>query len=422
MNNRIGLKVISILLGIFAWTYVNLISPPTIRRNISSAIEYRNMPDLMRIDPANPVVEIEVEGSRRDFIISGNAKVQASVDLYNLRPGRAILPVKVIAASGLNVKSVNPPQIQVDAVALIKREFPVAAQIIGMPAEGYLSEEPRIFPDRIVVQGPELLVKRIKSCQVDVSLDQVKNSISESHPVKVIFEVGLNQNELKLSPEKVTVDVTVKQGFPRRIVSLAKPVFINKPPEGKKLEDFKIVPEKLMITGPGRLIDQLEELGFRPIDLSKFSETSSMALKLEFPGEKVQVVGSTVAFIEIMLSDTKLTRIETGLAFELKKTDLQHTSVSVSSYSLEVEGYLNDLDKIRAGQLQLVLDISKMNPGSYDVPLTVPSGLPGNVKVVRIIPETVKIEIAEMKNRPEPENVVASSSEHPASGTEATEP
>ena len=118
MNNRFGLKVVSIFLGIFAWTYVNLVIPPTIRRTISSAIEYRNVPELMRITPASPMVEIEVEGSRRDFIISGTQKVLASVDLYNLRPGRAILPVKVTSASGLNVKTVNPPQIQVDAVAL----------------------------------------------------------------------------------------------------------------------------------------------------------------------------------------------------------------------------------------------------------------------------------------------------------------
>lgn len=404
MSDRFGLKIISILLGVFAWVYVNLAIPPTIRRTISSDIEYRNMPELMRVSPQSPKVEIEIEGNRRDFIMSGPQKVQASVDLYNLRPGRAILPVKVISASGLNVKSVNPPQIQIDAVALIRKEFPVTVQVIGQPAEGYLAEEPRISPDRVILEGPELVMKRIKNCQVVISLDQVKNSISESAAVNAVFEIGSSNGELRITPERINVDVTVKQGYPKKIVNLAKPVFINKPPEGKKLEDYRVSPEKLMITGPARLIDQLTELGYRPIDLAKVRETASFPLKLEFPGEKVQQVGSAAAFIEITLSDTRVSRIESGLPFELNKNDKQHTSVSVSSYSLEVEGLLRDIDQIRGAGVQMVLDVAKMSPGTYDVPLTVPSGLPENVKVIRIIPETVKIEINEIKPQPQPES------------------
>ena len=412
MSDRFGLKIVSVLLGFFAWTYVNLIIPPTVRRTIPSAVEYRNMPDLMRITPQNPEVQVEIEGSRRDFIISGPQKVQVSVDLYNLRPGRAILPVKVIAASGLNVKTVNPPQIEVDAVALIRREFPVSAKIIGQPAEGYLAEEPRIEPEKVVLEGPETLLKSVKGCQIEILLDQVKNSISENQDVRAVLEVGVDREGLRMVPEKVRVDVTLKQGYPRKIVALGKPVFINKPPEGKKLENYVVAPEKLMITGPGRLIEQISELGYRPIDLGKISESASLPLKLEFPGEKVQVVGSAAAFIEIFLNDSRITRIESALPFELKKNDSQHATVSVSSYSLEVEGFLRDLDKIRGARLTMLLDTTKMSPGSYDVPLTVPMGLPDKVKVTRIIPETVKIEITEMKSSVEaPTSKIASGTE-----------
>ncbi|GAB4274316.1 MAG: YbbR-like domain-containing protein [Candidatus Rifleibacteriota bacterium] len=396
MSDRIGLKVISILLGIFAWAYVNLVIPPVVRRTMQIKVEYRNMPELMKVTPGNPIVEVEIEGSRRDFIISGSEKAQASVDLYNLRPGKAILPVKVITAAGLNVKSVTPPQIQVDAIALVRKEFPVTADIQGQPAEGFLAEEPRISPDKVTLEGPEGLIKRVKSCQVEVILDQVKNSISENTRVKVFLDVGQNNGDIKVIPEKVSVDVTVKQGYPRKIVNLSKPVFINKPPEGKKLEGYTLVPEKVMITGPARLLDQMSELGYSPIDLAKIHESASLSLRLEFPGEKVKLVGSTPAYIEVKLADTKVVRVEQGLDFEVKKADNQHTSVSVSSYSLEVEGYIKDLEKIRNARLQMILDIQKMSPGTYDVPLNVPSGLPKDVKVLRIIPETVKIDITQL--------------------------
>jgi YbbR domain-containing protein len=229
--------------------------------------------------------------------------------------------------------------------------------------------------------------------------------------VAVVLDVGASQGEIKVVPEKVSIDVTVKQGYPRKIVPMAKPVFINKPPEGKKLEDYKVYPDKLMITGPGRLLDQMTELTYNPIDLAKLPDSATQSLRLEFPGEKVKMVGSASPYIDIKLADTKITRVEDGLSFELKKAENQHTSVSVSSYSIELEGFFKDLEKIRTARLQMILDIEKMKPGVYDVPLTVPAGLPENVKVLRIIPETVKIEITQLQNQ-------GGASESPANASE----
>jgi YbbR domain-containing protein len=395
MKNRLGLKVISLLLGIVAWAYVNLVNPPMVRRNIIAEIEYRNKPELMKVLPERPRVEIEIEGSRRDFVMSGAKKAVASVDLYNLRPGKALLPVEVTPSSGLSVKTVKPAQIQIDAVALIRKELPVEIIIRGQTAEGYLAEKPRINPEKVMVEGPQRLVKRIETCLVEVVLEKVKNSISENRPVKVILDSGASQSEIKVIPDEVSVDVTVKQGYPSKIVPLAKPVFLNKPPEGKKLEEFSLYPEKIMLSGPARALEQIDEQGFAPIDLSKLADSASLSLKLEFPHKRINPVGSASAYIDIKLADTKITRLEKGLRFELQKGSQQHTSVSVSSYTIELEGFAMALDRIKTADLKLVLDVEDMKPGVYDVPLTVPSGLPPEVKVLNIYPEAVQIKISQ---------------------------
>ena len=401
MSNRAAIKLISVLLGIFAWTYVNIIVPPQVRRTISTKIEYRNMPELMKITPEEPRVEVELEGNRRDFIISGPEKLQASVDLYNLRPGKAILPVKVTSATGLSVKAINPPQIRVEATALVRKEIPVKVKLLGQPADGYLADKPRITPEKVVLEGSKSVINRVEACQVEVSLVQLKNSISESLPVKIIVDAGAEKSDIEVIPEKVNVDVTVKQGYPEKEVSISKPVFLNKLPEGKKLSGFEIIPKTTKITGPVRLLEQIKELSFEPVDLSKIQKSATLTQKLELPFDKVELVGSSVCVLDLQLADAKVNRELKGLSFSLEKTENQHTTVSVSSYSMKLKGYLQDLKDIQVSDLRIVLNISEMKPGEYEVPLSVPAGLPSGVEVVDISPDEVKIKISNLEQQGE---------------------
>jgi YbbR domain-containing protein len=396
MNNRLGVKIVSILLGIFAWGYVNLFIPPQIKRTVVSSVEYRNSPYLMKITPESPKVEIELQGNRRDFIVSGARRVEASVDLYNLRPGRAMLPVKVTASSGLSVVAVNPPQIEVSAIPLIRKEFDISVEIQGQTAEGYIAESPRISPEEIVLEGPEDLVKKVTACQVEIVLDQVKNSVSESRPVKIFFENDETNAGIRAIPEKVSVDVTVKQGYPTKLVPLAKPLFINKTPEGVKLESYSISPGEIALTGPSRLLDQISSINSKAFDLSKLRNNGTFTVKLELPSEKIKFVGSDSMAIAFQVGKATVLRQLSGLSFELRKAKGQHVAVSVASYALEMEGYVEDLEKVRDSQLKLILDITSMDAGKYDVPLTVPTGLPSNISVKKISPEKIQVEISEL--------------------------
>ncbi len=402
MTDRIWLKTLSILLGVFAWIYVNLVIPPQIRRTIEAEVEYRNVPESVKVTPVKPSVNVQVEGTRRDFILATNNKLQVTVDLYNLRPGRAQLPVRVTTAPGLSVVSLSPAQIQIEAVPIIRKKIDVRAEILGQPADGFLFDEPLLTPAQVTIEGPDSLIKRVTACQVDINLEQVKNSISEQREIKVILESGVTDEEIIVTPGKINVDVTVKQGYPAKTLPLAKPVFINKSPEGKKLDGFKLVPESVQITGPARLINPMKDLSFKPIDLSKIEKSDAVPVKLEFPGKKVRLISSEPVLLHLTLVDSKVTRVYQGLPFELKKGPHQHASVSVSSYSIEVEGYLKDLDKISNAKLEMILDVEKMKPGSYPVNLTAPVGLPGNITVLKIVPEALQVLVSELEDQPDP--------------------
>lgn len=401
MKNRIGLKTISILLGLFAWGYVNLAIPPQTRRTISTTVEYRNQTELVRVSPVNPTIIAEVEGTRRDFILSGEDKIQASVDLYNIRPGRALLPVRVTPSAGLNVVSVEPAQIQVEVITLIKKSFDVMPRVTGTPIEGYIAEMPVIDPASVTVTGTEADINQITQAHVQISVDQLRNSISEQRQVLLTPDAQQFRNPLIVTPKQVSVDITVKEGYPTKIVPLASPEFLNRLPEGKRIQSHKLIPTEVEITGPARHLNQVNELKFDSIDLAKLARTASIPLKLQLPGERMKLVEEINPVIEVNIIDVKVSRTLTGLNFDLEKAPNQHASVSVSSYSLEIEGYVHELDKIRNSQLKMVLDARNMKPGSYNITLSAPQGLGEAVLISKIIPETVTIQVSQLMTPPD---------------------
>ena len=401
MKNRLGLKVVSILLGLFAWVYVNLIIPPPVKRTLNAPIIYRNKPYLMRLTPEKSSVEIELKGNRRDFIMSGNEKIQVSVDLYNLRPGKAMFPIKVIPSSGLSVVSIKPAQLEIEALPLLQKEAKISVVTEGEPVEGYIAERPRISPDSVIIEGPEKVIDKIGACEVKVELSQLRNSISESKRIQVYLEDGTLTNEVVTVPDKVSVDVTVKEGYPGKVVFINKPIVINKPPEGFKLKALNISPKEKEISGPTRLLNQVEELNTLPFDLGAIKQTGTYSVRLELPQKKLSFVGSDSISLFIEFEKIKISKKLSGLSFELKKAEEQHVIVSVSSYSMILDGFIDDLDQVRDSNLQIVLDVNDMAPGTYEVPLTVPEGISKKVAVKEIIPGKVKIKITHLATGPE---------------------
>lgn len=397
---RINLKLVTILLALVLWIYVNIIVSPVVRRTVTAKVEYRNMPQLMRVLPQSAVTEVVLTGTRRDFIIAGRDLVQVSVDLYSLRPGSAMLPLKVTTPPGLAMVSIKPAQIEVTGEPLIRREFDISAEVKGQTDEGFLSEMPNLTPKRVTVEGPKETIERIAVAQIAITINNARNSVSESCPVLLLATSGESIEGVKVVPEKINVDITVKAGYPGRVIRVM-PQFINKPPEGYRLEGFDVVPPDVAITGPGRILEQMNELLTMPIDLAMMTSSGSITALLKPPVETIRVAGTGTVIVGIRLTASQVVRQFAGLPLTVKNSSNQHCLVSPSSYTLILRGFVEQLDRVSRADMNLVLDMRKMAPGSYAVDLPCPVGVPDKVEVVEIQPKKVQIEITEIPPDPQ---------------------
>ncbi|HNW34112.1 MAG TPA: CdaR family protein [Candidatus Ozemobacteraceae bacterium] len=392
---RINLKLVTILLALVLWIYVNIIISPVVRRTVTAKVEYRNVPQLMRVLPEKAMAEVVITGTRRDFIIAGRDLVQLSIDLYTLRPGSAMLPLKVTTPPGLTVVSIKPAQIEVTGEALIRKEFDVSAEVKGQTDEGFLAEMPNLTPRRVVVEGPRDLIDRIATTQVSVMLNNARNSLTESCRVSLLATSGEIVEGVRTVPEKINVDITVKAGYPGRVVRVT-PQFINKPSEGFRLEGFDVDPPDVAVSGPGRILEQMNEMLTMPIDLALMTSSGSVTALLKPPVETIRIAGSGTVNVRVRLAPAQVVKQFPGLPLTLKNSGNQHCLVSPSSYTLILRGFMDQLDKVSRADMNIVLDIRKMSPGSYSVNLPCPVGVPEKVEVVGIQPKAVQIEVTEI--------------------------
>ena len=294
MKERFWLKPVAFLLGVLAWFYVNIVSTTPISREYKVKITYLNKDDSknFKVIPESPEVKIRVKGPRGVFI---QTKVEdntfASVDLINCHGGKLTLPVNVIFPSNSNLQLVSkePAQLVINAIKMVTKKIAVKVNMKGSVPEGYLINEPSVFPTELSVTAPEDMINSIKECRIDLYLDDIKRSISEYRQALIVYENGSIESDPKgklisIDNNNVKLDLAVREGYPEKQVTV-RPNLINKPPEGRKLDSCIITPEKVTISGSAKIIDKLEELQIEQVDLAKVSKTATLPLSVIVPKE-----------------------------------------------------------------------------------------------------------------------------------------
>ena len=401
MKERFWLKPLAVLLGILAWFYVNIMSTTPITREYKVKISYLNKDDSKnyKVIPEAPEVKIKVKGPRGVFI---QTKVEestfASVDLINCHGGKLTLPVNVIfpSTSNLQILSKEPAQLVINAVKMASKNINVKVNVTRSVPDGYLSGEPSVTPDFLTVTAPKDIIDTIQECRIDLDLEDVKRSISEYRTAHIIYANGLIESDLRgklitIDNNNVKLDLVVKEGYPEKTVSV-KPELVNRPPEGYKLESYTINPDKVVITGSSKIIDKIDSLSLEQIDLGTIIGSTDIQSKVKLP-KGVNIVGNNNISMSIKYSDVLLTKVIPNLPLEITHDEEQLIECDVSTYTLELEGYLSDINSIKQDELKNIVFAKGLSSGTHNIKLEIPYGFSKSVKVKSITPEYIPVTI-----------------------------
>ena len=379
MKERFWLKPLAFLLGILSWFYVNIISTTPITREYKVKISYLNKDDSKnyKVIPESPEVKVRVKGPRGVFI---QTKVEdntfASVDLINCHGGKLTLPVNVIFPSNSNIQLVSkePAQLVINAIKMTTKNIKININKKGNVPEGYLINEPSVFPSELSVTAPSELIDTISECRIDLYLDDVKRSISEFRQAQIVYTNGSIESDPKsklitIENNNVKLDLAVREGY------------------------------------PAKLLNRLEELVVEQVDLAQIQKTSTLPLNVICP-KGIKLVGISNVSLSIKYTDVLVNKTISNLPIEFTHNEDQIIETDISTYSIELEGLIDDLNATKASEMHNIIPLKGLASGTHFVTVEPPYGISERIKIKSITPASFPVTIRLMEKVEEKEAVI----------------
>lgn len=167
MNDRAriwGLRLLALLIALSIWYRVSLEDRETLtERTIEASVTYNRPVGYIVLDQVRNV-DVLVRGTSKRIREIAPYQVDVQVELVQAQKGTVDIPLEpenVKVPEGFEVVSIDPNVIRVELDREISQSLPVEPQIVGRVPAGYRTEVPEVFPNQVMVTGPESLIARV---------------------------------------------------------------------------------------------------------------------------------------------------------------------------------------------------------------------------------------------------------------------
>lgn len=290
-NNDNKLKILSVIVAIFMWTYVINSTNPTVNKVFRSIpVVIKNQEKLEKSGyiivggDQNFTTTIKLKGTRERIIGLKAENIYASVDISHLREGIQSLAINVDTPSGVSVENSDPNQINLNIQKLITKKLPVNLIYNDNIKDGRIVEVNELKPKEITVKGPASLVNKVDRCEVRVDDLNLLDGKVHNLNLQVVDRSGKVIEDVKRSDDDVNISFRVYE---------TKKVNI-------KLNTFGVVnslyeevsrsinPESIVIKAPESVIKETDEILTKPININGLRYNATGEVELDLP-ESVEI-------------------------------------------------------------------------------------------------------------------------------------
>ena len=289
-NNETRLKILSVIVAIFMWTYVVNTTNPSVNKNIRVPVVLKNQEDLGKNKLVISNLEdsyttnLKLKGGRERIATLKGENIYAYVDMANAREGVQSLKIDVEAPSGVSLEEADPGQISFNIQKLIEKDLPVNAVIADSIKEDRIVEVNELSPSKLRVKGPASLVNQVDRLEVKIDdLDLIDGKIHSvgvnilDRSANVVDGVSLIHDEVNIS-----FYVYLTKSVPLKLFTLGT---IDSAYEEVSRA---ITPDNIIVKGPESIIKDIEEITTKPISINNIKESISGEIKLNLP-ESVEI-------------------------------------------------------------------------------------------------------------------------------------
>ena len=315
---------------------------------------------------------------------------RATVDLSGISQGGTYdVPVQVTSVNpAIQILEVTPSAVTVQLDPLVTKIVPVEIERGEVP-DGLEVGSETATPSTVTVRGPKTIVDQVVAARADVVIQPSGIDVDEDVALIPVDAVGNARSPADVSPTTARITIRVFSEPETRTLPVS-PVVTGTPAAGFEIDEISVDPSAVTVQGDADPLASLARVDTAPVSVSGLSETQTFETQLALP-DGIEAVDPgpiqvTVSFRPVTESRSysvglRLVGTAAGLAY----------APSTSSVLLSVAGNPAALDALSSGTTLAQLDVTGLEPGTYDVPVT--ADLPSGVTLVAASPETVSVTV-----------------------------
>lgn len=327
--------------------------------------------------------------------------IRAVADLSGLGSGTHTVSIQVqISQRPVEIVSYTPAVFTLILEKLDTRQISIELIQRGSPAVGYQVDTPVLSVEKVMVSGSESLVEKVKKVRAVLDLNQVTQDINRSLVLQALDANEVPVTGITLNPERVTVTAgVVQRGGYRNVV--VKVVTSGQLATGYRLTNISAYPPTVTVfsTDP-KLVDSLPGyVETLPINLSGAKDDLDLLADLSLPAG-ISVVGEPSVQVSIGVAAIESSLTVANLKVNVKGLDLRY-SVKIAPMIVDVilSGPLPLLDQLTSNDINAVIDLTGMAPGTYQMTPTIDLAV-SELRVESILPGSVEVTILAMTPTP----------------------
>ncbi|MCI1958082.1 MAG: CdaR family protein [Clostridia bacterium] len=398
----VGWKILSVLIALGLWFVVINTQNPVESRTFTSGIEI--MGDNVITNAGKTILnEDAIKNTRVSFRVSGkritldrlqqSKLLNAYIDLSNIDvnsiTSTLTLPVKIhssVLSSESDIEYITPASVDVQIDDNISRAFTVQVNFSGDTSSDLVLNKSEISPDTVTVSGPKTYVDQVYEVKAEAVLKNPYNGqVLKITPIpynamgQQVMNVALSDNEIQ-----VTLGVSQNKKVPINVKTSGYPAV------GCTVEDVKIDPVSVNVTGDSDSIDNLLQIQLPDIDLSgkaaTFTEKYDIS-KLLPSGVKladgengtvnvtIAISGETEHSMSISSDDIKLEgTVKEGCTAQVKP----------DTFNITIGGNRTDSDGLNENSISFYVNVDGLDEGEYKLPVY--AQLPEGIRIIGGLP------------------------------------
>lgn len=290
-KNDNKLKILSVLVAIFMWTFVTNSTNPNVNKVFRGIpVVIKNQDDLEKSgytiigDLDNFTTTVKLKGSREKLLDLKTDNIFAFVDIADLTEGVHTLGVKVDTPAGVSVEEIDPNQVNLNIQKVLEKKLPVNYVISDQIKDGRIVELNEIKPKEITVKGPASSINKVDRAEIRIDDANLLDGKVHNISINVLDRSGKTIKNISVSDDDANISFRV---FETKRVPVELDVIGSVNPS-YDITSATVAPDSVVLKGPESIIKDIESVHTEPISLNNLRSNSSGEVKLKL-GESVEV-------------------------------------------------------------------------------------------------------------------------------------